>query len=181
MTTLIQASGLAAWFLLCAEVTVGVMFSGGMARYPLSGRRKLSLHRSLSWALLAAIAAHITVIVAGRYHGWNWHDVLQVGQGSGGNNTVARNCAVVALWLLLIVMAVTTARQYVPRSWWRPIHRYGTLVVLVLATVHGAFAGPGVHRLETIIPGVVALTLMVSTFIVRWSIRRSRVARKVSA
>lgn len=174
-TSLIQASGLLAWFLLCAEMMLGVTASAGLARYALGVRRKQTLHRGVAWALLAAVGVHVGTIVASRYQGWGVAQVTELGFG-----TLARNTGVAAFWLLLIVVAATWAKAHIPRSWWTVLHRYGTFAILLLATVHAIYAGPGVHRLETIVPGVVALTFVGCVFIARWYgayARRVRLSR----
>lgn len=175
--TAIDVTGIVAWVLLCADVLVGSMSAGGMARYPLSGRNKLRWHPRVGLLLLATVAAHIGLILVDRYKGWDWHDVLQVGEGSGGNDTLARNCAVTALWLLLILLTVTTAKTYIPRRWWQRTHRYGALTILVLATIHGLYAGTGHHGLFTFVAASAALTFLASAWIVRWSLRHTRLHR----
>lgn len=176
--TAIDVTGIVAWLLLCADVLVGSMFAGGVARYPLAPRSKIRWHRRVGWLLAVVVGGHIGLILGVRYKGWDWHDVLQVGQGSGGNDTLARNCGVVALWLLLILLAVTIAKTYMPRRWWQWTHRYGALTILVLATIHGLYAGTGHHGLFTFVAASAVLTFLASAWIVRWSLRHTRTRGK---
>jgi hypothetical protein len=100
---------------------IGVMASGGIARQALGVRKKWRIHTRLSWALTVAIATHIGTIFASHYHGWTVAYATAIGWG-----TVARQTAVIATWLLLVVL-VTTARHQ-PSSLCSPLSTASTQV-----------------------------------------------------
>ena len=170
---LIVDSGLAAWFLLCAEIIVGVTLQSGTARYALNHRRKNGLHRAISWLLLAVFGIHIETIVDSNYLGWGLNMVTVMGFG-----TLARETGVAAAWALVIVVVAGWAKPHIPRTLWTVSHRYGTFTVLVLATIHGVYAGMGLHSLRIIVPGVATLTFVASIFIARWYAAFARTTKR---
>jgi hypothetical protein len=172
-TTLIEASGLVAWFGLCLEIMVGTMASAGLARQVGGVRRKHTAHQASAWVVWAAIGAHIGTILAVAYQGWGWQYIVELGWG-----TAARQTAVGAVWALLAVTVAAAARPYLPSRVWTPIHRYGTFTVLAFATFHAVTAGDGHRSLAVIVPGVAALTFIAAVLIVRWSVGYARKARR---
>jgi hypothetical protein len=161
--TIIQASGLVAWYLLVAEVMLGMMTAAGIARItPIKIRSKWRLHTIISWMLLAVVGIHILAILLTHWNGWTIAYITTWGWG-----TLARNAAVIATWLLLVVVLTSALKTYIPLKVWQFIHRTGPVIVLALATFHGLYASGGSHRLPIIVPGVMALTLLASVFIIR--------------
>jgi hypothetical protein len=141
---------------------IGVMASGGIARQALGVRKKWRIHTRLSWALTVAVATHIGTIFASHYHGWTVAYATAIGWG-----TVARQTAVIATWLLLVVLVTTAAKTTIPTRLWRVIHRTAPAVILVLATIHGLYAGGARHQAYIVLPGLTALTFLASVLIVR--------------
>jgi len=165
-TTLIRVSGLFAWYMLILEVMVGVIATGGMARAFVKVTDKHRLHRVISWVLVGAVAIHISTIVLSKYDPkgtvWTIGYLTEVGWG-----TVARNCAVVALYLLIAVMLVCVGKRWVPKKLWTRFHHSVPFIILVLATIHGLGAGTDSYTYPVMLPAVVALTILGMIFTVR--------------
>jgi hypothetical protein len=172
----IQISGLAAWYLLVGEVTLGVFAAGGVARLIVSPRRRWTLHTVLSWALVAAIAVHVGCILVGHYQGWGVGMVTEMGFG-----TVGRNCAVAATYLLLLVIVARYVHKIRPHRWWKRFHRLVPFPLLALGTVHGLLAGTNSTTLPVIVPGTVAVTALGAVTAARWYSRFARKRRAADA
>jgi hypothetical protein len=166
----ILIAGLIAWYLLVFQVLLGAVYAAGLGRLIIAPRRKLRIHRWTATGLLTAVAVHVSAIVLTRFHGWGPAQVLEVGPGS-----IARNCGVVAFWLLLVIAV----------GRWRPVflglgprlggqlHRLA-YVVLILGTVHGVLAGPDAASLAVAGPGIACLTALLATFLGRYHKRLQR-------
>jgi hypothetical protein len=169
---MIRASGLLAWYLLIGDVLIGTMISGGVARVTLAYPRKFLTHRVLGWALLAAVATHIALILALHYKGWG---LFQVALPSA-SGPLSRILGVTAAWLLIITLGLAVVKGHIPNRVWHWIHRRLPFTVLVLGTAHGVLAG-GIRQgteLPVILPAVVALTLLASVCVVRANVTATR-------
>jgi hypothetical protein len=162
---IVRVTGLAAWYLLIADVIVGTMIRGGIARVTVAFPRKFAAHRILGWVLFASVIVHIFAILNQHYHGWG---IAQVAVPSP-SGPLSRDCGVIAAWLLVIVIALAVFKQRVPNRLWHWIHRRIPFILLAFGTLHGLLAG-GIDQgieLPVIAPAIVALTLLLSVFLVR--------------
>ena len=161
---MILIAGLAAWYLMVFQVLLGAVYAAGMGRLMIAPRIKLRLHRWSAIGLAAAVGTHVSAILLTRYRGWGFVQVLEVGRGP-----IARNCGVVALWLLIVV---TLSR-------WRPVFgKLGPVIgrrvhllaypLLVLGTLHGLLAGPNTGSLAVAGPGIAALSGLAAAYVGRY-------------
>jgi hypothetical protein len=169
---MIRITGLVAWYVLVGDVICGTMISGGVARITIAYPRKFLVHRILGWALLAAVAFHISFILYQHYKGWGfWQIAVPSPAGPLG-----RNFGVVATWLLVVILALAMFKTRIPKRQWHWIHRRITFGLLAFGTTHGVLAGSVSQgtQLPVILPAVVALTLWASVCLVRLNVTATR-------
>lgn len=163
-TTLIRVSGLVALGLLIADVALGVLITGGVARRIVNVKQKQQAHVALGVLLVLAIITHVSAILGSHYLGWTYKDIFETGTG-----TSAHSAGVIALYLIALVAISTALKRWIPVTVWRTIHHTVPFAALALVVFHGLYAGTDAKTLRIILPAVFALTLLVSIFIVRSS------------
>jgi len=159
-TDIIRITGLTAWYLLVATVTVGVTSVGNLARQSVRANNQMRIHRILGRFFYGALALHVYTILNGKFRGWSLQDVTQIGWG-----TVARNCAVTAMYLTIVVALSQSFKRSRPRQW-KMVHRSVPFAIVILATIHGVLAGPD-RNLWIYLPAVSALTVLGMIFLIR--------------
>lgn len=173
--TVIRVSGLIAWYVLNVEVMVGYMASGGVARLLVTPKHKFRVHNIVSWTLLVTVLVHVSTIVLSRYKPngtvWTLQYVTQIGWG-----TLARNCAVAAMYLLFAIILMCVFKKIIPRRAWIRIHHTLPFIILVLATIHGLGAGTDSRDPQIIYPAIATLTVLFAILTAR---RYSGYARKI--
>jgi predicted ferric reductase len=171
----VQITGMIAWYLLVAEVLLGVAASGGIARLIVSPRHRWTLHAVISWILLVAITTHIGTILITRYQGWWIPDVTLPSKSF----TLGHNCALFAVYLFLLVLFSCLINKFIPHKAFRLFHRYAPFPVLVLATMHGLLAGTNSTTLPIILPGLATITVLGTVFLAKHYSRYVRIKKHI--
>jgi DMSO/TMAO reductase YedYZ heme-binding membrane subunit len=179
VVVVIEIAGLAAWYLLVAQVLLGTIYAAGMGRLLIAPRLKLRLHRWMTVALLAAVVLHVAAVLIKHFHDWTLAQALEVGPGS-----FAHNCGALALWLLVLVAASRVRLfgiGFSPAAR-RQLHRLSYLV-LVFGTVHALLAGPDAGSLAIAGPGIACLSALAAALLGRYhkSLAKSRARTRTTA
>lgn len=138
---LIRGSGLVAWGLLTGVVVWGLLLRSRVLGRLAPPVRLLNLHRWLGSAALAALAAHLTLLLVDPFVRFTVPQILVPGLAPWQPLAVA--LGTVALWLLAPVSVVGRIRTRLGRSgnaWFKRSHLLA-FAAWPLATAHYVLAG----------------------------------------
>jgi DMSO/TMAO reductase YedYZ heme-binding membrane subunit len=133
-----RASGIVAWALAAASVIWGLLLSTRAARGLAKPAWLLDLHRYLGALTLAAVAVHMSALVADSFVPFGLADLFVPGASAWKTTPVA--LGVIAFWLFAAVEVSSLARRRLPNKVWARIHLL-SFVAYVLATLHYLQAG----------------------------------------
>jgi hypothetical protein len=135
---LTRASGLVSWGLVSAAVIWGLAVSTRVTAGRPTPAWLLDLHRFLGGLAVTFTGIHLASLVADGYTDFGLADLLVPLRSSWHPLAVA--WGVLALYLLLAIELTSLAQRRLPRWLWRRVHAT-SIVLFVLATVHGFAAG----------------------------------------
>ena len=133
-----RAGGLVSWYLLAASVIWGLLLSSKMLGRIGNRRWLLDLHRFLGGLSVIFVGVHLTGILFDTYVDFGLREVLVPFAATWRPGAVA--WGIVAFYLLVAVEVSSLLMRHIRRKWWHRIH-LSSLLLLVLATVHGFTAG----------------------------------------
>jgi DMSO/TMAO reductase YedYZ heme-binding membrane subunit len=153
-----RASGLIAWALLSASVTLGLLLATRILGPSPKPAVLLRLHRRLATLSLWFVGLHLTGILLDSYVHFSLADLF-VPLASAWH-PVAVAWGVVAFYLLAAVAITSLAFRWLPRRvrrLWRPVH-LATHALFALSTIHLLSAGTdaGNVLLRPVVAAVVA-------------------------
>jgi predicted ferric reductase len=134
---LTRASGLVAFVLLTASVSLGLLMTGKASGVM---RRNVAydIHRFVALLTLCLTVAHTVIVLPDAFVGFTVWDLL-IPFASPYRPTFMA-LGTLALYVMGVVIATFYLRPLVPYSAWRAIH-YATFAVFVMALAHGVGAG----------------------------------------
>ena len=134
---LTRATGLVAFVLLTASVSLGLLMTGGL---PQSLRRNAvyDIHRFLALLTLCLTIGHVLIVLPDAFFGFTLTELLV--PFASPYEPAYMALGVVSLYLMAVVIATFYLRPLVPYKAWRLIH-YGTFAVFIMALLHGIGAG----------------------------------------
>jgi predicted ferric reductase len=133
-----RAAGVTAYVALTLEIVLGLFLSTGAADRWIARARSVEMHRFLSTAALALVAAHALVLLADRFVRF---DVLDVAVPFVARyRPFAVGLGLIAAYAAVVVHKSFALRRQIGQRTWRRLHHL-SFVVFVLATTHGLLAG----------------------------------------
>lgn len=138
-----RAAGVTAYLALTLEVVFGLFLSTGAGDRWITRAHSMEIHRFLSVAALALVAAHAFVLLADRFVRFDLLDVLV--PLLAPYRRFAVGIGVLAAYGAIVVHASFGLRRRIGQRAWRSLH-YLSFVVFALATVHGLLAGSDAAR-----------------------------------
>lgn len=166
-----RSAGLVAWCVCSASVIWGLLVSSRMIRRKGAPAWLLDLHRYLGGLSIVFTVIHLAGLWFDDYLSYRWADLLV--PLAGPYRPVAVAYGMVAFYLLLAIQLTSWAMRRLPRKIWHAVH-LGSLPLMVLATLHGFFAGT--DRGNRLVIGVALVLCATMVFLVG-----SRVAARRSA
>jgi predicted ferric reductase len=134
---LTRASGLVAYLLMFASVTLGLGMTAGVAAW-LRRHRVYDLHRFLSLLTLAVVVFHVFIVLPDGYFGFSLRELLV--PFASPYEPFFMALGVLSLYLTAFIIATFYLRPLVPYGAWRFLHG-GTFLAFLLALAHGIGAG----------------------------------------
>ena len=149
-----RAGGVLAYLLVSASVLAGILLAGkkrvpGLPRFAVE-----DVHRFLGILAGVFIAVHVGSVALDSVVPFSLTQLIV--PFTAGYRPLATGLGIVALELLLAVSVTNRLRSRLPYRVWRRAH-YATLVVWLLATIHGILSGT--DRDQTWLLGLYALTV----------------------
>ncbi|HLF79052.1 MAG TPA: ferric reductase-like transmembrane domain-containing protein [Dehalococcoidia bacterium] len=135
---LTRATGLVAYLMLFASVTLGLLLTGDLMLRWLQRYRIYDLHRFLALSTLGLTLVHMFIVLPDRYLRFSVFELL-VPFASPYRPTYMALGAF-AFYVMVVVIGAFYLRPRVSYRAWRLIH-YATFAVFTLALIHGAGAG----------------------------------------
>jgi predicted ferric reductase len=134
---LTRASGLVAFVLLTASVSLGLLMTGKVSGLM---RRNVAydIHRFVALLTLCLTVAHTFIVLPDAYVGFTVWELLTPFASPYEPTFMA--LGTLALYVMGVVIATFYLRPLVPYAAWRAIH-YATFAVFVMALAHGIGAG----------------------------------------
>lgn len=159
---LTRASGLVAYVLLWAAISLGLAQSGGLMKGLGSAAANLDLHDYLSVLSIYATAFHLIILLWDRYVGFRLSELL-IPFASHYQRTLL-GLGGLAFYVGLLAAVTTYYRARLGNRAWRLIHR-ASAVAFILAWFHGVGAGTD-FRLSAVslmyaVTGLIATALLV--------------------
>jgi predicted ferric reductase len=133
-----RAAGVTAYVAVTLEIVFGLFLSTGAADRWIARARSVEIHRFLSVAALALVAAHALVLLADRFVHFDVLDAIV--PFVAPYRPFAVGLGVLAAYAAIVVHASFGLRRQIGQRAWRLLH-YLSFVVFVLATAHGLLAG----------------------------------------
>ncbi len=133
-----RSGGIVAWALVTISVCWGLFLSTRAANKAAQPANILDLHRFLGGLSVIFTAIHVAGLVLDSYVQFGWMDILVPWAASWKPSAVA--WGVIAMYLLLAVELTSLAMKWLPRPFWRQVHR-ASFGLYIFATVHGIQAG----------------------------------------
>jgi predicted ferric reductase len=133
-----RAAGVAAYLALSLDVIFGLFISTGRADRWIARAQTVEVHRWLSGATLALVAAHALLLLADGYVRFDLLDAVVPFVDS--YRPLAVGLGVIAAYLAAVVHASFSLRRRIGAAVWRKLH-YLTFALFVLAAAHGLLAG----------------------------------------
>ncbi len=147
-----------AYLAFAGSVAYGLGMASGLIDAMVGRLVSFTLHRVLALAGLALTAAHVFLLLGDSYIGFDIGSLLV--PGLSPYRTIPVAIGQIAAWAALAFALSFWVRDAVGPRLWRSLHTL-SVVVLVLATVHGLFAGSD-SRLDVIWWIYLAVTLLVA-------------------
>jgi predicted ferric reductase len=135
---LTRATGLVAYLLLFASVTLGLLLTGDLLSRWLQRFRIYDLHRFLALVTLGLTAVHMFIVLPDEYLHFSVVELL-VPFASPYRPTYM-GLGAFAFYVMVVVIGAFYLRPRVSYKLWRLVH-YATFAVFGMALVHGAGAG----------------------------------------
>ncbi|MGV8967773.1 MAG: hypothetical protein ACOH2F_16015 [Cellulomonas sp.] len=135
-----RASGLSAYVLLVALVSVGLILSHPWSRrlHRPHAATRLALHISLATFTLVFTTLHVVVVATEPSNMLGWHDLVL--PFASTHRPVPRTLGVLAVWSGLITgITARFAGRFASRLWW-PVHKVA-IVAFLLTWAHSVIAG----------------------------------------
>jgi len=133
-----RLSAFLAYLAFAGSVCYGLGMASGLID-AIAGRLvSFTLHQDLALAGLAFTAAHVFLLLGDAYIGFDIPSLLIPGQSP--YRTLAVAVGQVAAWAALVFAVSFYVRGVIGPRLWRSLHTL-SVVVFVLATIHGLFAG----------------------------------------
>lgn len=172
-----RASGLVAFGLLTLSVWLGLAMSTRLLQ-PKRTKSLLSLHRTLAWTGLSAVALHVGALLFDPFLHFNLLSVLIPGAASWRPGSVA--LGVVAAWLSLALAASFKAKRWIGQKGWRRLH-YASFAAFWLALGHAVLTGTDLHGLGGGVTAVLAAGPVLCLTFYRLLVPRAAPARPALA
>jgi DMSO/TMAO reductase YedYZ heme-binding membrane subunit len=175
---LLQAAGLAALIWAYIGVALGLMESGGAARWswlPLTPVQRLRLHRHISLLVLGLILVHVFATAVDAM-GDNLLTVLIPGQAGWAQARFAYDIGIIALYLAVLVGPTYYIRRRIGPTRWRLIHRLA-IVVYVLSVWHALLLGADIAFYGWVRPFMWLMQIPLLLLFVRRVLEAARVSR----
>jgi methionine sulfoxide reductase heme-binding subunit len=134
-----RAAGLGAYLILWADMCLGVALTGWLSLPFLSRWRIGDLHQFTGMLGLSLLATHVGVLVGLRNQPFTAYELLV--PLAREINPAAPLLGISALYVLLLVTAVSRARRWVPLRLWRLVHTL-SFAGFALSLAHAVMAGP---------------------------------------
>ena len=134
-----RAAGLGAYLVLWSDMCLGVALTGWLSLPFLSRWRIGDLHQFTGMLGLSLLATHIGVLVGLRNQPFTPSELVV--PFAREINPAAPVLGISALYVLLLVTAVSRARRRVPLRLWRLVHIL-SFAAFALSLAHAAVAGP---------------------------------------
>lgn len=133
-----RSAGLVAWCVCSTSVIWGLLISSRMVRRKGAPAWLLDLHRYLGGLSIVFTAIHLAGLWFDDYFDYGVKDLFV--PFAGPYRPVAVAYGMVAFYLLLAIQITSWGMRRLPRKVWHAVH-LGSLPLVVLATLHGFFAG----------------------------------------
>ena len=133
-----RSAGLVAWLACAASVGWGLTLSSRLVRKRGAPAWLLGSHKFLGLLSVVFVGVHMVSLWFDKYVPFGVAELLVPFRTSYKPLAVA--WGIVAFYLLLAVELTSVFMRRIPRKWWHRIH-LSSLLLLVLATVHGITAG----------------------------------------
>ena len=159
---LTRASGMVAYLLLFASVTLGLAMTGQLSGRRLTRFRIYDLHRFVALVGLAVTVFHVFIVLPDGYIGFSVAELLV--PFASPYEPAYMALGALSLYLTAFIIVTFYLRALVSYSLWRLIH-YATFLAFALALVHGIGAGTdtesGWARYLYAVTGLVSFNLLV--------------------
>lgn len=175
---LLQAAGLAALIWAYIGVALGLMESGGAARWrwlPLTPPQRLRLHRHISLLVLGLILVHVFATAVDGM-GDNLLTVLIPDQSSWAAARFAYNIGIIAFYLAILVGPTYYIRRKIGSTRWRLIHRLAA-IVYILSVWHALLLGADIAFYGWVRPFMWLMQLPLLLLFIRRLLESARISR----
>jgi sulfoxide reductase heme-binding subunit YedZ len=162
-----RASGIVALLVITAQVVLGIVLSHPEQAKWKQGKRIYPWHESLWVFALAFLALHVVSLVIDPYAGVGIGGALIPGLSEYRSAPVA--VGVISLYALLVTGLTARYTRFLPPGLWLKLHRL-SLLVLVLAWIHGVLAGTDSDALRPLYWGT-ALSVVAAGAYRYWVVR----------
>jgi len=163
-----RATGIVALLVLTAQVVAGIVLSHPEQAKWKQGKRIYPWHEALWIFVLAFLAVHVVTIVVDPYAGVGIGGALIPGMSEYRSAPVA--VGVISLYALLLTGLTARYTRFLPPGLWLKLHRL-SLVVLVMAWIHGVLAGTDSDALRPLYWGS-ALSVVAAGAYRYWVVRK---------
>jgi hypothetical protein len=134
----IRGSGIAAFAMLSATTTWGLLVSSKLLGRLVKAKPLSWFHESLAIGALIATAVHVGVLSVHDYLDFSWSEILIPGESDWAPLSVA--LGIVALYGLTVVTVSFYIKRWIGQRFWRTLH-FASFGVFLSALVHGIAAG----------------------------------------
>jgi sulfoxide reductase heme-binding subunit YedZ len=133
-----RAAGVSAYVLLATVVDLGILLSLGRQLETHVSWVLDELHQFLSFLAAALVALHLGALLVDPFITFSLANLLL--PLDEPYQPLGITFGVIGLYALLVLLASSWLRRFLPRRFWRGLH-YLSFVAFVLVTVHGVLAG----------------------------------------
>jgi methionine sulfoxide reductase heme-binding subunit len=133
-----RAAGVSAYVLLAIVVDLGILLSLGRQLETHVSWVFDELHQFLSLLTAALVALHLGALLIDPFITFSFANLLL--PLDEPYQPVGVTFGVLGLYALLVLLASSWLRRFLPRRFWRSLH-YLSFAAFVLVTAHGLFAG----------------------------------------
>jgi len=133
-----RAAGVSAYVLLAIVVDLGILLSLGRQLETHVSWVLDELHQFLSLLMAALVALHLGALLVDPFITFSLANLLL--PLDEPYQPLGITFGVIGLYALLVLLASSWLRRFLPRRFWRGLH-YLSFVAFVLVTMHGVLAG----------------------------------------
>jgi hypothetical protein len=134
----IRGSGVAAFALLTAATTWGLLVSSKLLGRLVKAKPLTWFHESLGVGALIATVVHVVVLSVHDFLDFSWAEILVPGVSDW--RPLAVGMGIAAFYGLVVVAGSFYVKRWIGQRRWRAIH-FASLGVFVSSLIHGIWAG----------------------------------------